>query len=458
MPAGPGGAGAHGAGGVLVPINTRFKGEEAAYVLERSGAETLVVVTDFLDQDYLGMLAAAAPDSAVLRPGLVAVASGKAEADHLGWDEFLAAGTTVPILVAEAAIDAVTSQTLSDMMFTSGTTGNPKVSCSATVSRRGRTAGWPRSWTSGRGPLSDRPAVLPHFGYKAGWMACIVHGVTALPGVFATRSWRPSSREGLDPPGSADALSGGPRPPDRGLRPVLPASDDRVGDVGAAGAHPPHPRASSAPEVTMNAYGLTEATSLATTTFPSRQIDDVVRFRRPRRLAVELRVVDASGTRCPAGAGRTVQPRLERDAGLLGGTRADRRGDRPRRLAALRRRRRDGRARFRPHHRPPKDVVFVGGFNVYPAEVERCWPSIPGGAVAVVGDTRRSAGRNPGRLRRPRRTGGRSHSGSDRRVGRLAGWPNFKAPRRVVFVESLPRNASMKVLKNELRAAAQQLR
>ena len=28
---------------------------------------------------------------------------------------------------------------------------------------------------------------------------------------------------------------------------------------------------------------------------------------------------------------------------------------------------------------------------------------------------------------------------------------NFKVPRRVIFVEALPRNASMKVLKNELR-------
>src|SRR3954447_14775964 len=115
-----------GAGGVLVPINTRFKGEEAAYVLEQSGAGTLVAVTDFLGQDYLGMLATAAPDSAVLRPGRVVVASGETGPGRLGWDEFLAAGAAVPVEAAEAAVDAVTSQTLSDIMFTSGTTGHPK--------------------------------------------------------------------------------------------------------------------------------------------------------------------------------------------------------------------------------------------------------------------------------------------------------------------------------------------
>ena len=59
-----------------------------------------------------------------------------------------------------------------------------------------------------------------------------------------------------------------------------------------------------------------------------------------------------------------------------------------------------------------------------------------------------SSSRSRGPARRPEAIG-------EWAGGRLA---NFKVPRRVVFVESLPRNASMKVLKNELRAAAQQLR
>src|ERR1035437_6038787 len=39
------------AGAVLVPINTRFKGGEAADILTRSRARALVTVTDFLDTD-----------------------------------------------------------------------------------------------------------------------------------------------------------------------------------------------------------------------------------------------------------------------------------------------------------------------------------------------------------------------------------------------------------------------
>src|SRR6185437_15683369 len=45
------------AGGVIVPLNTRFKGGEAAYILRNSGATLLVTVCGFLGFDYPGMLA-----------------------------------------------------------------------------------------------------------------------------------------------------------------------------------------------------------------------------------------------------------------------------------------------------------------------------------------------------------------------------------------------------------------
>jgi len=46
-----------GAGAVLVTLNTRFKGGEAAYILRASGAKTLLTVDGFLGLDYPGMLA-----------------------------------------------------------------------------------------------------------------------------------------------------------------------------------------------------------------------------------------------------------------------------------------------------------------------------------------------------------------------------------------------------------------
>src|SRR5579859_2182652 len=48
--------GAVTAGAVLVPLNTRFKGDEAAWILRRSGARLLVTDNGFLGNDYAGML------------------------------------------------------------------------------------------------------------------------------------------------------------------------------------------------------------------------------------------------------------------------------------------------------------------------------------------------------------------------------------------------------------------
>src|SRR3954463_15748673 len=48
-------------GGVLVPLNTRFKGPEAAYILGKSGARLLVTVNGFLGTDYVELLRAANP-------------------------------------------------------------------------------------------------------------------------------------------------------------------------------------------------------------------------------------------------------------------------------------------------------------------------------------------------------------------------------------------------------------
>src|SRR6266516_1149053 len=48
--------GLHTAGAVLVPLNTRFKGQEAAYILGKSRAKALVTITGFLDTDYVALL------------------------------------------------------------------------------------------------------------------------------------------------------------------------------------------------------------------------------------------------------------------------------------------------------------------------------------------------------------------------------------------------------------------
>src|ERR1700730_8735744 len=77
--------GALSAGAALVPLHTRFKGEEARFVLERSGAKILIVASRFLGVSYTDLLAGF--ELPALRR---IVRLDTAEEQPKGWDRFLA--------------------------------------------------------------------------------------------------------------------------------------------------------------------------------------------------------------------------------------------------------------------------------------------------------------------------------------------------------------------------------
>src|SRR5690606_33670849 len=113
--------GAQSAGGVLVPFSTRMKGAEAAYVLNKSRARILLTMGEFLGTNYVKMLRG--HDLPALEK--VVVLRGQEQGTE-AWSAFLAAGSAVSPGAARAAAAAVRSEDLSDILFTSGTTGNPK--------------------------------------------------------------------------------------------------------------------------------------------------------------------------------------------------------------------------------------------------------------------------------------------------------------------------------------------
>ena len=78
--------GAQSAGAALVPINTRWKGDEAAYVLSASKAVLLVTTVGFLDIDTVGMLRAAETPLPHLRRIVLLDGSAGAEAAPEGAD------------------------------------------------------------------------------------------------------------------------------------------------------------------------------------------------------------------------------------------------------------------------------------------------------------------------------------------------------------------------------------
>ena len=168
------------AGAVLVPVNTRFKGVEAAEILRRSGARALVTVTDFLGTDYVAMLRGAGVELPALET--IIVADGAAPEGTVGWDDFLAGVTDDGRAEVARRAAAVGPDDPSDILFTSGTTGVPK----GVVQTHAWTLRVATDWVAMTGLREgDRYLMVnPYFhmfGLKAGILASVAAGATMLP-------------------------------------------------------------------------------------------------------------------------------------------------------------------------------------------------------------------------------------------------------------------------------------
>jgi len=97
-----------------------------------------------------------------------------------------------------------------------------------------------------------------------------------------------------------------------------------------------------------------------------------------------------------------------------------------------------------------KDLIISGGLNVYPAEVEAALDAVPGVAEsAVIGVPHADFGEAVAAVVAPR---GGSTLAEDDIVGALEpALAKFKLPKRVLIVDSLPRNTIGKVQKAALR-------
>ena len=97
-----------------------------------------------------------------------------------------------------------------------------------------------------------------------------------------------------------------------------------------------------------------------------------------------------------------------------------------------------------------KDLVISGGYNVYPKEIEQLLDELPGvQESAVIGLPHPDFGEGVTAVVVPRE--GRA-PGEDELLQALSGQlARYKQPKRVFFVESLPRNVMGKVQKNVLR-------
>jgi len=452
----PAALGIHLAGGVLVPLNTRYKGMEAAYILGRSGAKVLVTMREFLGTDYARLLTAAV-DRATELPDLGAVVTLRTD-DADGWDAFLASGDGVDPAEIDRRVAALGPDDLSDILFTSGTTGNPK----GVMETHGATLRSFQAWSEVVGlRAGDRYLIVNPFfhafGYKAGWLAALMQGATIHPqAVFDVDAvLERVSREHITmlpgPPTLFHTILDHPRRGDYDL------SSLRLAVTGAA-AIPVELIVRMRDELTfetiITGYGLTEACGIATM---CRFDDDPETIATTSGRAipdVEVLVVDNAGTEVPRGTPGEVMVRgynvmrgyfddpvetaatIDADGWLHTGD-----------IGVM-----DGRGYLRITDRT-KDMFIVGGFNAYPAEIENLMlrnETIAQVAVIGVPDDRMGEVGMAFVVLRP---------GATTTAEELGAWcreamANFKVPRRIRIVDELPLNATGKVVKFELRELA----
>ena len=100
--------GALAVGGIVVPLNTRLKGKEAAFILRRSGCRALLLVDEFLGTNYPQLLSGhSLPD---LERLIALGAAGKGVTDDARlerWEDFLARGNGVPPAAVSARSAAI---------------------------------------------------------------------------------------------------------------------------------------------------------------------------------------------------------------------------------------------------------------------------------------------------------------------------------------------------------------
>jgi acyl-CoA synthetase (AMP-forming)/AMP-acid ligase II len=441
------------AGAVLVPVNTRFKGAEAAVILARSRARLLVTTSDFLAIDYVAMLRDAGTPLPVL--STIVVVRGAATEGAVTWGDFLNTATASSRAEVRRRTGKLGPDDSSDILFTSGTTGVPK----GVVMTHGRTLTVATDWVAMTGLRAGDIylQVNPYFhmfGLKAGILASVAAGATMLPEpVFDVD--RVLARV------AAEHVTVLPGPPtlyqsilDHPQRAQHELSSLRVAVTGAADipvelirrVHDELPFSN-----VVTGYGLTEGGTACATSAEDDAEAVATTVGRPRP-GFELRVVGEDGRDVASGQAGEV---LLRGGSIMAGYLDDpeetekvlspdgwlRTGD----LGQL-----DGAARLRIVGRV-KDMFIVGGFNAYPAEIENALlrhPAVLQAAVIGIPDQRL------GEVGMAFVVMADDTSADDLVEWSRTEMANYKVPRVVEIVDSLPHNATGKILKEELRERA----
>ena len=455
-------------GAVLIPVNTRFRTEDVAYVLGQSDSTTLVISERSGPIDYVAMLREAVPSlgtghSELADPRfpmlrrVIVVGDGR----HPGtvhWEDMRQAGASGEDRELERRAEAVSPDDTAFLMYTSGTTGFPKGVMHSHAIVRNVIDRASRMGITETDVIMNYLPLFHLYGFSEGLLMSMLTGARQV----LTETFAPEEVLDLIRQEAATLLSGFDthfkelcEAQERGPRDV---SSIRTGIL-ASGMSSSVPTARRARRVFgksfLSGYGMSEFGVGATLSFLDSTEEQCVEASGYPAPGYEIRVVDPeTGRDRPRGEPGEILVRsymlmqgyykkpeeTERTIDTDGWLHT---GD----MGILRP---DGHLRFVGRY---KDMLKIGGENVDPMEVEAYLmghPAINLAAVVAYPDARLSevgvafVRLEPGQALTEEQVLAYCR-------GKIA---SFKIPRRVIFVDEYPMTSSGKIQKAKLREEA----
>jgi len=439
-------------GAAFVPINTRYKAGEAAYPIAATQAKLMFVANNFmgLDGDAAVKLATAE------KPRLVQIVDIDAgPTDRSSWSTFVAAGQSISNARWQARLSEIQPHDICDIMFTSGSSGRPK----AVPHRHGPTVQQTLNTVSENGNIAaDRYLIVNPFfhifGYTGGWLPALLVGATVYPQATfeVEKVFQVIETERITyfpgPPTIFHSILEHPRRKDFDLT-SLRLSLTGASDVPVELIHQMLDDLTF--ERVIQAYGMTEC-GTATFTPPEANPQTVATTIGIPSKGLEVRIVDSDNRPVAVNEpGEIVVRGYAVMSGYLDNPEATATAIDPEGwLHTGDRGLCDAQGYFQILGRIG-DMIIVGGFNVYPAEVEdslRQHPDIEDVAVIGVPD------RRLGEVACAYIIARRSVEPEDIIAWSREHIANFKVPRFIVMIDSFPLTGSNKVSKVDLRELA----
>ena len=448
-------------GAVTVPVNTRFRTRDLAYVLKQSDSAMLVAHDVSGPVDYLAMLREIdRADFPELR-GIVLVSEGAAPEGFADWRAALEAGRAVPEEELGARAAAVAPDDVAFIMYTSGTTGFPKGAMhSHKLVRNNEERGFKLGLTVEDTILNYLP-LFHAFGYSEGALMSPLFGTRQI----LTATFDPDECLDLIEKERVTVMHGF----EAHMKGLCEAQEARPRDLSslrtglfAAGMKSATPVCRRGAETlkpmrAVSGFGMTEVWLGVTVCSVDDDLERRTETSGYPAPGYEVRIVDpGTGASCPPGTEGELQVRgfslmlgyYRKPAETAESYTEDgwfRTGD----MGVWRE---DGYMRFLGRY---KDMLKVGGENVDPMEVEGLLldhPEIRQAAVVGAPDARLAEVAAAYVEREPA-----SRLDADAVVswcrGKVA---SFKIPAHVFFIDEFPMTASGKIRKVELRADAQE--